>query len=90
MDHDKNGVPIEEDKVPSIVDKLGPVQEIRKRRMRLNFSIMAAAQHSPDVPPALYREEHSIFIDALEYVEVFSEDAFCRLMARHALGRRPR
>ena len=86
MDHDKNGNPQE---VPSIVDKLEPVQEIRKRRMKLEF-LRDAIEHGQGSLADLVHEERRIFIDALEYVEVFSDDAFCRLMARHALGKRPR
>lgn len=74
-----------EKEVPDIVDKLGPVQVIRKRRMGLDFMVAGHGRTSESD-----REERSIYMDALEYVEVFSEDAFCRLMARHALGRRPR
>ena len=74
--------------VPDIVDKLGPVQEMSKRRAVLDFKLTGGerGQGSGGEMDAMERRIH---MDALEYVERFSEDAFCRIMAYHALGRRP-
>ena len=89
---DENGQP-EAEQVPSILDKLGPCQRMAKRRMKLDFLRMAEANSKLTVFPSageINSEEHRMFIDALEFVEVYSEDGFCRIMARTALGRRKR
>ena len=87
MDHDKSGNPVEKPNVPDIVDKLGPVQLMSKRRAKLDFLRDAAAEGQGG-GAHLDLLERRIYMDALEYVEHFSEDAFCRIMAYHALGRR--
>ena len=85
MAFDEHGNPVEEEaSVPQIVDKLAPIQAMRNRRMKFDLLSLSATSGISA------REERRILIDALEYVEVFSEDAFARLMARHALGVRPR
>ena len=89
-DFDENAQPTEPE-VPNILDKLEPCQHMRKRRMKLDF--ITAANAGKQVfrsTAALEAEERRMFIDALEFVEVYSEDGFCRIMAREALGRRPR
>ena len=73
-----------DERVPDIVDKLGPVQEMSGRRAKLEL-LWGGAGSTAD----LSSMERRIHMDALEYVERFSEDAFCRIMAYHALGRRP-
>jgi len=78
--------------VPAILDKLGPVQAMSKRRTRWVFEGLTAKVDAvfPIVNPAREAEERQMFIDALEFVEVYSEDGFSRIMARTALGRRSR
>ena len=88
MAFDEQGNPVPDSGVPKIVDKLAPIQAMRSRRMKLNFQYGVTSDAK--VLNELDHEERRIMIDALEYVEVFSDDAFSRLMARHALGTRPR
>ena len=85
MEHDQNGNPVEPT-VPSIVDKLDPIQHMQKRRAVFEALLRADPREVSD--GTLGDMEHRMYIDALEYVEHFSEDAFCRIMAYHALGRR--
>jgi hypothetical protein len=77
---------------PRILDKLQPCEDMARRRMKLDF--LAAAKRGRE-PFAIddcvdRQEERSMFMDALEYVEIYSEDAWARIMARAALGRRKR
>ena len=87
MAFDENGNPIEE-KLPQLVDKLKPIQALHRRR--LNLKMNAVTEGPFDMPAINEAEERSMFIDALEYIEIYSEDVFARLMARESLGKRER
>jgi hypothetical protein len=80
MKFDEQGNKVDEPSVPEVIDKLGPVQQMRIRRMR--HDLLESCHHGDT-------EDRRMLVDALDYVQTFSEDAFSRLMAAQALGRRP-
>jgi hypothetical protein len=84
MEYDENGNPIE--KTPGLVDKLAPCQAMHRRRASLKMRAINPSE--PFTLTVCEETERQMFIDALEYVEVYSEDVFARIMAREALGKR--
>ena len=68
-----------DNEVPEIVDKINPIEEMRARRMK---HTLLMTNNPGDT------EDRRMLLDALEFIQTFSEDPFSRLMAQHAMGRR--
>ena len=86
MAFDEHGNEMRGSETPPIVDKLAPCLAMRSRRNALR--IKAIDPSEPFTTAVSESVERQMFVDALEYVEVYSEDVFARIMAREALGKR--